>query len=568
MAKKTIKQALDEAVGLYKAGNIEAAKRLLSRIIQIEPNQPDANHNMGRLLIESGDLEEALHFLKTALEANFSEAQYWFSNIDALFRLNRFSEAAELLEIAKDKGCKGPVFDDLGEKLNSPAVKKEIEIKTIRRIIKDKPDFETAYLGLGNALKEQGKLEEAVEAYKKALAVKPDYADAYYNIGVTVQEQGKLEEAIEAYNKVLAIQPDYDDAYYNMGNVLKKQGKLEEAIEAYNKELTINPDYAVAYYNIGIVRDDQGKLEEAIEAYTKALAIKPDYADAYLNASELLKTYAPKSQKTDILLSTNERVKKVGNKLLSTNSDKEIADNLSEAIDCISKDKFNFKTPLSQIYRRNSVDLNCRRHSKIFYTKNIIPEFCFGCFKVQIEVDTLFSLIKLTTLFYELELEDDLTRKTIIELRPNIAGFYKGLIYCRGLDQAQRVKKLLDINLKNTFHEETLSHIKRGCSEFPLKFPEYGKISSDPAGAMDYPSAWKPTEDQFDQTDFIKPLENITPSISGFCLSDFYIIQKWIDYAKGLEDPSSAVFNDKPIIYPEIYDNAVRRKANLSKLLE
>ena len=564
----TIKQALDEAVGLYKAGNIEAAKRLLSRIIQIEPNQPDANHNMGRLLIESGDLEEALHFLKTALEANFSEAQYWFSNIDALFRLNRFSEAAELLEIAKDKGCKGPSFDDFGEKLNSPAVKKEIEIKTIRGIIKDKPDFETAYLGLGNALKEQGKLEEAVEAYKKALAVKPDYADAYYNMGVTVQEQGKLEEAIEAYNKVLAIQPDYADAYYNMGNVLKKQGKLEEAIEAYTKELTINPDYAVAYYNTGIVRHDQGKLEEAIEAYTKALAIKPDYADAYLNASELLKIYAPKSQKTDILLSTNEKVKKVGNKLLSTNSDKEIADNLSEVINCISKDKFNFKTPLSQIYRRNSVDLNCRRHSKIFYTKNIIPEFCFGCFKVQIEVDTLFSLIKLTTLFYELELEDDLTRKTIIELRPNIAGFYKGLIYCRGLDQAQRVKKLLDINLKNTFHEETLSQIKRGCSEFPLKFPEYGKISSDPAGAMDYPSAWKPTEDQFDQTDLIKPLENITPSISGFCLSDFYIIQKWIDYAKGLEDPSSAVFNDKPIIYPEIYDNAVRRKAHFSKLFE
>ena len=208
MAKKTIKQALNEAVGLYKAGNIEAAKRLFSRIIQIEPNQPDANHNMGRLLIESGDLEEALHFLKTALEANFSEAQYWFSNIDALFRLNRFSEAAELLEIAKDKGCKGPVFDDLGEKLNSPAVKKEIEIKTIRGIIKDKPDFETAYLGLGNALKEQGKLEEAVEAYKKALAVKPDYAEAYSNMGVTLQQQGKLEEAIEAYNKALAIQPN------------------------------------------------------------------------------------------------------------------------------------------------------------------------------------------------------------------------------------------------------------------------------------------------------------------------------------------------------------------------
>jgi len=32
-------------------------------------------------------------------------------------------------------------------------------------------------------LKEQGKLEEAIEAYNKALSIKPDYADAYNNMG-------------------------------------------------------------------------------------------------------------------------------------------------------------------------------------------------------------------------------------------------------------------------------------------------------------------------------------------------------------------------------------------------
>ena len=68
--------------------------------------------------------------------------------------------------------------------------------------------------------------------------------------GQCSQEQGKLEEAIEAYNKALAIKPDYAEAYNNMGNALKEQGKLEEAIEAYNKALAIKPDYAEAIENL------------------------------------------------------------------------------------------------------------------------------------------------------------------------------------------------------------------------------------------------------------------------------------------------------------------------------
>ncbi len=34
----------------------------------------------------------------------------------------------------------------------------------------------------GSALKDQGKLDEAIEAYNKAISLKPDYAEAYMNI--------------------------------------------------------------------------------------------------------------------------------------------------------------------------------------------------------------------------------------------------------------------------------------------------------------------------------------------------------------------------------------------------
>ena len=37
---------------------------------------------------------------------------------------------------------------------------------------------------MGNALREQEKLEEATEAYKKAISILPEYAEAHRNLSV------------------------------------------------------------------------------------------------------------------------------------------------------------------------------------------------------------------------------------------------------------------------------------------------------------------------------------------------------------------------------------------------
>ena len=87
---------------------------------------------------------------------------------------------------------------------------------------------------MGNALKEQGKLEEAIEAYNKAIARKPDNADAFNALGIALQKQNKLKEAIEAYQKALAMKPDDAEAYYNMGNALqvaKQVGRGDRSLQ-------------------------------------------------------------------------------------------------------------------------------------------------------------------------------------------------------------------------------------------------------------------------------------------------------------------------------------------------
>ena len=108
-------------------------------------------------------------------------------------------------------------------------------------------------------------------------------------MGIIRKDQGNLEEAIEAYHKALSIKPDFAEAYNNMGNALQEQGKLEEAMEAYAKSLTIKPDNADAYYNMGNALADLGIPEEAMQAYTKTLNLKPDFTNAHRNLSSIKK---------------------------------------------------------------------------------------------------------------------------------------------------------------------------------------------------------------------------------------------------------------------------------------
>ena len=277
MAKLTINRVLQQAVDAHKTGQLQKAHHLYAAILKVQPKHPDANHNMGLLIVGDGKVEIALPFFKAALEANPGNAQFWYSHIVALIKLERLIDAKVLLDQTKSKGIKGADFDQLEQRLND--ANKALAIK---------PDYEDAYYNMGIIFQQQNKLEEAIEAYKKAIALKPDYANVYNNMGVVLQEQSKPEEAIEAYKKAIALKPDYIIAYNNIGNIFKNQDMLEEAIEAYHKVVAIKPDYADAYYNIGTVLQQQNKLEESIEAYQKALVIKPDYADVYYNMGIVL----------------------------------------------------------------------------------------------------------------------------------------------------------------------------------------------------------------------------------------------------------------------------------------
>ena len=62
-----------------------------------------------------------------------------------------------------------------------------------------------AHFNRGNALQEQGKLEEAIAAYRAAIRLQPDYADAHDNLGIALEDRGKLEEAVAAFREAIRL---------------------------------------------------------------------------------------------------------------------------------------------------------------------------------------------------------------------------------------------------------------------------------------------------------------------------------------------------------------------------
>ena len=97
----TIEQALQQAVEAHKAGKLQDAEHMYRAILQVQPNHPDANHNLGVLAVSVNKAEVALPLFKTALEANPSQEQFWLSDIDALITEKQFDNARSVLNQGK-----------------------------------------------------------------------------------------------------------------------------------------------------------------------------------------------------------------------------------------------------------------------------------------------------------------------------------------------------------------------------------------------------------------------------------------------------------------------------------
>jgi tetratricopeptide (TPR) repeat protein len=365
------------------------------------------------------------------------------------------------------------------------------------------------------------------------------------------------ENSIKYYQKMLSFEDKKFGIYNNIGVALFNLGKINESIEVYKKAITENPNFDLAYNNIGISYNELGTYEESAKYFSQALTLNDNNHDAKNNLINLFLVVRIEGENEHLLIKINNKIKDIENKITINNNIKleYIKDILKKSDNIIKtyQKKFNYNE--TQIYRKNSTDLNCKRHFKVFNEFNIIPKYCFGCYKIQITLGNVVDLIRLSFVFDDLYLEKNNIRKCIVETRHNISGNYKGYIYCDGIDEAQKVFDKISDTINKIKFEKIKIEIKHGCSEFYVSYPDYKKINVNNGQQMEYEKKWKEKELIIDnKTPLRKELDKkkIHKSLKGINLSDILIIKNWICYANLIGD-----FSYKDIYYEEVKSNFI-----------
>ncbi len=156
-------------------------------------------------------------------------------------------------------------------------------IDAYRQALKARPDDHEVHNELGIVLARLRRFAEAEASYRAALRLRPDSADAHNNLGNALSRMDKLTEAEASYREALRLSPRYVDALNDLGIALARQNRSEEAIATYEKAIEVKPDFAEAFNNTGNALRNSGRFAESLAYYENALAVKPDYADAHNN---------------------------------------------------------------------------------------------------------------------------------------------------------------------------------------------------------------------------------------------------------------------------------------------
>ncbi len=275
-----------KAKDFLKADRPDLAAKEYEAVLALDPNNTDAEGNLGVLLFFKGDYVGATPHLRAAVK---SQPTLW--KIQTLLgmsekRIGQLSEAQADLEKAFPQLQEEKLRRETGLELvevyshAGDLDKAASMVGTLRRIFPS--DVEILY----TARRIYGDLAD--DAMLRLALLSPDSARMHQLMAHEMMRQGNRKGTIEQYQQALKLDPRATGLHFELGEVYStadsadpdKSKEVEEAKKEYLAELALNPFDAKSECRLGDISFRASKTEEAFKRFSRCLQLQPDDADA------------------------------------------------------------------------------------------------------------------------------------------------------------------------------------------------------------------------------------------------------------------------------------------------
>ncbi len=152
--------------------------------------------------------------------------------------------------------------------------KLEEAVEAFRQAVAEDSSDPVPRLNLAYSYDQLGMMEEAIASYKEAIQLDPRNLLAYNNLGVLYDKLGRYEEAIAAFQSALEIDPLDSNTLKNMENAKASKGVMDDRESQFaelQSEVEAKPDDPMALYKLGRLYAFYDRKEEALQWISKAL---------------------------------------------------------------------------------------------------------------------------------------------------------------------------------------------------------------------------------------------------------------------------------------------------------